>query len=71
MAPTAPRPGPILKREAIDAEIAVVKSTPINESIMALRVEMPINKNVRAATFERSSELMVFSPTFTWKMARG
>ena len=65
MAPTAPRPGPILKREAMDADIAVVKSTPMNDSIMALRAEIPMNKNVKAATLERSSGLMVLSPTFT------
>ena len=56
---------PVLKREAIDAEIAVVKSTPMNDNIMALRAEIPMNKNVKAATLERSSGLIVFSPTFT------
>ena len=65
MAPTSPKPGPILNKEAIDAEIAVVKSTPMNESNSALRAEIPINKKVSAATLERSSESMVLSPTFT------
>ena len=57
--------------ESIDAEIAVVKSTPMKESIIALRDEIPMNKNVKAATLDRSSESMVLSPTFTWKIARG
>ena len=35
------------------------------KTVIALRAEIPMNKNVKAATLDRSSESMVLSPTFT------
>ena len=63
--PTIPNPGPILNKVATEADVAVVKSTPVKDSAKLLKQDIPRNRKVSDTTFARSSGDIVLSPTLT------